>query len=159
VRDGRELYRRVNGGNLLAPKYLEKIIFDEEFARQRPCARRIILCTKPLGGGGRSLPPARAAFSANGRKIASTSEVVAGFVAYSVASLAPELQRLIEKQELALQGRVLSGREPSSREFAQGFAPACIFRSSSKTFSYNSMVGLQPHDLSPDTADPLPLCC
>lgn len=154
VREGADLYRRVNGGTLLAPKYFEKVVFDEGFSRQNGTVTSINLCTKPLDGSGRSLPQARSSFAANGRKIASTPEVVAGFVAYSVASLVPELDRTIARQELELQGKAPSPREPSHREFAQGFAPSCVFRSSSKTFAYNSMVGLHPHDLSPEKSDP-----
>ncbi len=154
VRSGTDLYRRVNGGCLVAPRYLEKLVFDEEFSRQSSIGGVIMLCTRPLDGAGRSLHQARSALAATGRKIASTPEVVAGFVAYSVASLVPELHRTIERQELELQGRVMSLREPSPREFAQGFAPSCVFRSSSKTLTYNSMVGLQPHDLSPEKSAP-----
>lgn len=154
VREGVDPHRRVNGGHLVAPKYLEKIIFDEDFSRPSSSVNQITLCTRPLDGAGRSLPQARSAFASTGRKIASTPEVVAGFVAYGVASLVPELHRTIERQELELQGKVPLLREPSQRKFAQGFAPSCVFRSSSKTFTYNSMVGLQPHDLSPDKSDP-----
>lgn len=154
VRDGVDLHRRFSGGDLVAPKYLANIVFEQDFSRQSAGARSIHLCTKPLDGGGKSLAQARGALAMNGRRIASSAEVVAGFVAYGVASLVPRLQLSIERQELERQGRGPSVWEPLPREFAQGFAPSCVFRSSSKTFIFNSLVGLQPHDLSPYKSDP-----
>lgn len=154
IMEGADLYQRGMNGCLVNPKFLEKIHYDDSFCRAGPEPKLISLRTRPFGGSDKPLPQIRSLFAASGRKIASTPEVVAGFVAYHVAVLVPSLDYRARQQELHMQGKGGWLSEPIRGVFAQGFAPSTVFRSASQTLAYNSQVGIQLHDFPADRGDP-----
>lgn len=154
IGEGVDIYRRFMGGSLVHPKFLEKMNYDDAFCRPRTEAVLVSLRTKPFGGNDEPLTHIRTTFASAGRRIASSPEVVAGFVAYHVATVIPALEHKARVQELEARGKA-SWLVESPRGFlSQGFAPSNVFRSTNTTFSYNSQVGLQRHDFPSDKGAP-----
>jgi len=147
IRSGAELYSRTMDGPLVSAKYLERIAMGPDFDVMLPKEESFALCTKPRGGANRPLHDLRRHFDRYGRTIASTPEVVAGFVAFHLAESVTDLNYKMYEQVQNLRGERAGYYRGGSEAHACGFAPSSVFRSSSRTLQFNSLVGLDIHDL------------
>lgn len=155
IRWGSELYGRVMDGKLVSDRYLQKLVYNPAFSSSIPESQLVALCSKPRGGSNRSFSEQRRYFERFGRAIAATPEVVAGFVAYHLAASIPELDEKIRVQTAELSGRTLFGtHRAGSEESRTSFAPSGVFRTSARTLIYNSMEGLDEHDLPRQASGP-----